>query len=95
MSSPPRRTRRCAARAAAIILTNDEELAKKINNAVFPGTQGGPLEHVIAARRSASARRCKPEFKAYQQQVVKNARVLADALEAGRFDLSPAARTTT
>ena len=63
-----------------VILTNDEELAKKFNKAIFPGTQGGPLEHVIAAKAVCFGEALKPEFKAYQQNVVTNARVLADAL---------------
>ena len=70
-----------------IILTNDEELAKKFNKAIFPGTQGGPLEHVIAAKAVCFGEALKPEFKAYQQNVVTNARVLADALQKQGFDL--------
>ena len=70
-----------------VILTNDEELAKKFNKAIFPGTQGGPLEHVIAAKAICFGEALKPEFKAYQQRVVTNARVLADALQKQGFDL--------
>ena len=70
-----------------VILTNDEELAKKFNKAIFPGTQGGPLEHVIAAKAVCFGEALKPEFKAYQQRVVTNARVLADALHKQGFDL--------
>ncbi len=70
-----------------VILTNDEELAKKFNKAIFPGTQGGPLEHVIAAKAVCFGEALKPEFKAYQQRVVTNARVLADALRKQGFDL--------
>ena len=70
-----------------VILTNDEELAKKFNKAIFPGTQGGPLEHVIAAKAVCFSEALKPEFKAYQQRVVTNARVLADALQKQGFDL--------
>ncbi|MCB6694816.1 serine hydroxymethyltransferase [Agathobaculum butyriciproducens] len=70
-----------------VILTNDEELAKKFNKAIFPGTQGGPLEHVIAAKTVCFGEALKPEFKAYQQRVVTNARVLADALQKQGFDL--------
>lgn len=70
-----------------VILTNDEELAKKFNKAIFPGTQGGPLEHVIAAKAVCFGEALKPEFKAYQQNVVTNARVLADALQKQGFDL--------
>ena len=70
-----------------VILTNNEELAKKFNKAIFPGTQGGPLEHVIAAKAVCFGEALKPEFKAYQQRVVTNARVLADALRKQGFDL--------
>ena len=70
-----------------VILTNDEELAKKFDKAIFPGTQGGPLEHVIAAKAVCFGEALRPEFKAYQQDVVTNARVLADALRKQGFDL--------
>ena len=70
-----------------VILTNDEELAKKFNKAIFPGTQGGQLEHVIAAKAVCFGEALKPEFKAYQQRVVTNARVLAKALQKQGFDL--------
>ena len=70
-----------------VILTNNEELAKKFNKAIFPGTQGGPLEHVIAAKAVCFGEALKPEFKAYQQNVITNARVLADALRKQGFDL--------
>ena len=70
-----------------VILTNDEELAKKFDKAIFPGTQGGPLEHVIAAKAVCFGEALRPEFKAYQQNVVTNARVLADALRRQGFDL--------
>jgi len=63
-----------------LILTNDEELAKKIDKAVFPGAQGGPLMHVIAAKAVAFGEAQKPDFKVYSQQVVKNAKALAGAL---------------
>ncbi len=63
-----------------IILTNKEEIAKKINSAIFPGIQGGPLMHVIAGKAVAFKEALTPEFKAYQEQVVKNAKVLADTL---------------
>ena len=63
-----------------VILTNNEELAKKFNKAIFPGTQGGPLEHVIAAKAVCFGEALKPEFKAYQQRVVDNAKALAAAL---------------
>ncbi len=70
-----------------MILTNDEELAKKINKAIFPGIQGGPLMHVIAAKAVSFGEALKPEFKDYQHRVVENARVLAEALLAEGFDL--------
>jgi glycine hydroxymethyltransferase len=63
-----------------IVLMNDETIAKKINSAIFPGIQGGPLMHVIAAKAVAFQEALQPEFKAYQQQVAKNAIVLADTL---------------
>lgn len=63
-----------------IILTNSEEIAKKINSAIFPGIQGGPLMHVIAGKAVAFKEALSPEFKAYQEQVVKNAKVLAETL---------------
>lgn len=63
-----------------VILTNNEELAKKINSAVFPGLQGGPLMHVIAAKAVAFAEALRPEFKIYIKQVVTNAKVLAEVL---------------
>ncbi|MBI5941055.1 MAG: serine hydroxymethyltransferase, partial [Caulobacterales bacterium] len=67
-----------------MVLTNDEAIAKKINSAVFPGLQGGPLEHVIAAKAVAFAEALRPEFKAYAAQVVTNAKALAETLvEAG------------
>ena len=64
-----------------------EELAKKIDSAIFPGSQGGPLEHIIAAKAVALGEAMKPEFKTYQQQIVKNAAALARALMAEGFDL--------
>ena len=70
-----------------MILTNDEELAKKINKAIFPGIQGGPLMHVIAAKAVSFGEALKPEFKDYQHRVVENARVLAEALLAEGFNL--------
>lgn len=63
-----------------LILTNDEELYTKINKAVFPGTQGGPLMHVIAAKAVAFKEALSDEFKQYQRQIVKNAKVLSEAL---------------
>ncbi len=63
-----------------VVLTNDEAMAKKINSAVFPGLQGGPLMHVIAAKAVAFHEALQPGFKVYQQQVINNARVLAETL---------------
>ena len=68
-----------------MVLTNDEDIAKKINSAVFPGLQGGPLMHVIAGKAVAFGEALKPEFKVYQQQVKDNARVLAETLVAAGF----------
>jgi glycine hydroxymethyltransferase len=65
---------------SGIILTNDEAIAKKVNSAVFPGLQGGPLVHVIAAKAVAFAEALRPEFKAYAAQIVANARALAATL---------------
>ncbi|MBQ8143328.1 MAG: serine hydroxymethyltransferase [Butyricicoccus sp.] len=70
-----------------VILTNNEELAKKFNKAIFPGTQGGPLMHVIAAKAVCFGEALKPEFTAYQHQVARNAKVLAEALQKQGFDL--------
>jgi len=64
-----------------MVLTNDEALAKKINSAMFPGLQGGPLMHVIAAKAVAFAEALRPDFRAYAKQVVANARALADELQ--------------
>ena len=66
-----------------IILTNDEALAKKLNSAVFPGNQGGPLMHVIAAKAVAFGEALRPDFKDYARQVIANARALADTLTEG------------
>ncbi|MBP1532555.1 MAG: serine hydroxymethyltransferase, partial [Ruminococcus sp.] len=63
-----------------LILTNDEALAKKFNSAIFPGTQGGPLMHVIAGKAVCFGEALKPEFKAYGEQIVKNAQRLAKGL---------------
>ena len=70
-----------------MLLCNDEAIAKKLNSAIFPGSQGGPLEHIIAAKAVALGEALKPEFKAYQEQVVKNAQALAQAVQAGGLDL--------
>lgn len=66
-----------------MILTNDDGLAKKFNSAIFPGIQGGPLMHVIAAKAVAFGEALRPDFKAYQMQVIKNAQALADQLMKG------------
>ena len=70
-----------------MILTNDEALAKKFNSAIFPGIQGGPLMHVIAAKAVAFGEALRPEFKTYQAQVIKNAQALADQLMKGGLDI--------
>lgn len=70
-----------------LILTNDEALAKKINSAIFPGTQGGPLMHVIAAKAVCFGEALKPEFKDYQRRIVENAKALADGLVKRGFNL--------
>ena len=70
-----------------LILTNDEELAKKINKAIFPGIQGGPLMHTIAAKAVCFGEALKPEFKAYAEQIVKNAAALAEGLLEEGFKL--------
>ncbi|MFT6775261.1 MAG: glycine hydroxymethyltransferase [Paracoccaceae bacterium] len=69
-----------------MILTNDEALAKKFNSAIFPGLQGGPLMHVIAAKAVAFGEALRPEFRAYAAQVVTNAQALAATLMAGGLD---------
>lgn len=78
-----------------LILTNDEELAKKINKAIFPGIQGGPLMHVIAAKAVCFGEALKPEFTEYAKQIVKNASVLADSLLERDSILYRAVQTTT
>jgi len=70
-----------------IVLTNDEDLAKKINSAVFPGLQGGPLMHVIAAKAVALKEALSPEFKDYARLVVENAQVLAQTLKEAGFEI--------
>jgi glycine hydroxymethyltransferase len=70
-----------------MILTNDEDIAKKMNSAVFPGLQGGPLMHVIAAKAVAFGEALKPEFKVYAQNVVANAKALADSLKSTGLDI--------
>lgn len=69
-----------------MILTNDPEIAKKVNSAIFPGLQGGPLMHVIAAKAVAFGEALRPEFKGYIRNVVKNARALSDQLIRGGLD---------
>ncbi|MGO9674135.1 MAG: serine hydroxymethyltransferase [Methylocella sp.] len=71
-----------------LVLTNDADIAKKINSAVFPGLQGGPLMHVIAAKAVAFGEALQPSFKVYARQVVDNARVLASTLKDAGFDLA-------
>ena len=70
-----------------LILTNNEDIAKKVNKAIFPGIQGGPLEHIIAAKAVCFGEALKPEFRDYQHRIIRNARALADALLAEGFDL--------
>lgn len=70
-----------------LILTNDEEIAKLINKAIFPGIQGGPLMHTIAAKAVCFGEALKPEFKAYAQQIIKNTAALANGLLAEGFKL--------
>ncbi|RVT86554.1 serine hydroxymethyltransferase [Rhodobacteraceae bacterium CCMM004] len=70
-----------------MILTDDADLAKKFNSAIFPGIQGGPLMHVIAAKAVAFGEALRPEFKVYQEQVVANARAMGQALVEGGLDL--------
>ena len=70
-----------------LILTNNEEIIKKINKTIFPGIQGGPLMHVIAAKAQCFYEALQPEFKTYQEQVVKNAKILAKTLEEEGFKI--------
>ena len=70
-----------------LILCNDEALAKKFNSAIFPGLQGGPLMHVIAAKAVAFAEALRPDFKIYARNVVENAKALAETLRAQGFDI--------
>jgi glycine hydroxymethyltransferase len=71
-----------------LILANDEALAKKINSAIFPGLQGGPLMHVIAGKAVAFGEALRPDFRLYARQIVENARALADALTSAGYDIS-------
>lgn len=70
-----------------MIMTNDETIAKKINSSIFPGIQGGPLEHVIAGKAVAFGEALRPDFKDYAQNVVKNAKILAQTLVDGGLDI--------
>ncbi len=70
-----------------LILTNDEDIAKKMNSAVFPGLQGGPLMHIIAAKAVAFGEALRPEFKTYAKQIVANAKVLAETIQAGGYNI--------
>ena len=70
-----------------LILTNDEDIAKKINSAVFPGLQGGPLMHTIAAKAVAFGEALRPDFKVYARNIVENARALAETLRTAGFDI--------
>jgi glycine hydroxymethyltransferase len=70
-----------------MILSNDPELGKKINSAVFPGLQGGPLMHVIAGKAAAFGEALRPEFRAYQKAVRDNARILAETLKEQGLDI--------
>jgi glycine hydroxymethyltransferase len=70
-----------------VILTNDEEIARKINSAVFPGLQGGPLMHVIAAKAVAFGEALRPSFKVYARNVVENAKALSETLKSSGFDI--------
>src|SRR5712675_276268 len=71
----------------AMVLTNDEALAKKINSAVFPGMQGGPLMHIVAAKAVAFGEALQPEFRAYARAVVENAKAMGEVLSAAGYDL--------
>lgn len=70
-----------------MILCNDEAIAKKINSAIFPGSQGGPLMHIIAAKAVALGEALRPEFKVYQQRILDNAQAMAGAILEGGLDL--------
>jgi glycine hydroxymethyltransferase len=78
-----------------ILLSNDPEIAKKLNSAIFPGSQGGPLMHIIAAKAVALGEAQRPEFLGYQQQILKNAKALAGGCWKTVSRWSPAARTIT
>jgi glycine hydroxymethyltransferase len=74
-------------RGGIILAKSNPEIEKKLQSLVFPGTQGGPLEHVIAAKAVAFKEALQPEFKEYQQQVLKNARVMAEQFKERGFDI--------
>ena len=85
VTSTTHKTLRCS--RGGIILSNDEALGKKINSAMFPGLQGGPLMHAIAGKAAGFGEALKPEFKTYINQVVDNARALAGTLQDAGFDI--------
>jgi glycine hydroxymethyltransferase len=85
VTSTTHKTMRCG--RGGMILSNDEELGKKINSAVFPGLQGGPLMHAIAGKAAGLGEAMKPEFKTYIQNVVDNAKILAETLVDCGFDI--------
>ena len=70
-----------------LILTNDEDIAKKINSAIFPGIQGGPLMHVVAAKAVAFHEALQPSFKAYARSVIDNCKAMGEVLKGSGFDL--------
>jgi glycine hydroxymethyltransferase len=70
-----------------MVLTNDPEIAKKINSAVFPGLQGGPLMHIIAAKAAAFGEALQPQFKAYARAVIENCKAMGEVLRAAGYDL--------
>jgi len=71
----------------AMILTNDEAIAKKVNSAVFPGMQGGPLMHIVAAKAVAFGEALQPEFRAYARAVVDSAKAMGQVLSSAGYDL--------
>jgi glycine hydroxymethyltransferase len=85
VTSTTHKTLRCS--RGGIILSNDEDLGKKINSAMFPGLQGGPLMHAIAGKAAGFGEALKPEFKTYIKNVVENAEVLSDTLLECGFDI--------
>jgi glycine hydroxymethyltransferase len=72
---------------SGLILTNDEEIAKKVNSAIFPGLQGGPLMHVVAAKAAAFGEALRPSFKLYIQNVIANAKAMGDSINSAGFGL--------